>query len=109
MKEIRNAKQFNTLANQDKPILLDFYADWCGPCQTLLPIVESVEATYQDQVEVRKVNVDRYPALAQKFGVRSIPALFLLQDKKIVDKAQGYQSESQLGKMIKRQLKKSKA
>lgn len=102
MKEIITAKEFNTLANQDKPILLDFYADWCGPCQSLLPIVEKIADKYKGKVHVKKVNVDRFPQLAQKFGVRSIPALFLLQDKKILEKTQGYQSEAALEAMINR-------
>ena len=102
MKEITTAKEFNTIANQDKPVLLDFYADWCGPCKSLLPVVEELSKKYEGEVHIQKVNVDRFPALAQKFGVRSIPALFLLQDKKILDKAQGYQSMAALEKMIKK-------
>lgn len=102
MKEIVTAKEFNALATQDKPILLDFYADWCGPCQSLLPVIEKVAKKYEGQVHVQKVNVDRFPQLAQKFGVRSIPALFLMQDQKILEKAQGYQSQAALEALISR-------
>lgn len=107
MKEIRTNKAFNLLAGQSKPILLDFYADWCGPCQTLLPVVTDLAEQYKGKVHIQKVNVDKMPQLAQKFGVRSIPALFLIQDKKIVDKALGYQSERQLKKMLDSHLKKT--
>ena len=105
MKEIVTAKEFNTLASQDKPILLDFYADWCGPCQSLLPVVEKLAEKYEGQVHIQKVNVDRFPQLAQKFNVRSIPALFLIQDQKILEKAMGYQSEAKLEAMINRNVK----
>ena len=102
MKEIKTAEQFNKLATDDKPLLLDFYADWCGPCQSLLPVVEKLAEKYEGEVHIKKVNVDKFPALAQKFGVKSIPALFMLKDQKIVDKAVGFQSERALEKMIKK-------
>ena len=105
MKEIVTAQEFNELATQDKPILLDFYADWCGPCQALLPIVEKLSKKYEGEVHIQKVNVDRFPQLAQKFGVRSIPALFFMQDQKILEKAQGYQSEAALEALITRNTK----
>lgn len=105
MKEITTAKEFNKLAKQENPILLDFYADWCGPCKSLLPIVEELAIKYAGEVEIRKVNVDRFPQLAQKFGVRSIPALFLLQDQKILESTKGYQSKAALESLIKRNTK----
>ncbi len=102
MKEIATAKEFNALATQEQPILLDFYADWCGPCRSLLPVVEKLAKKYEGKVHIQKVNVDRFPALAQKFGVRSIPALFLMQDQKILEKTQGFQSEAALEALIDR-------
>ena len=105
MKEIVTAKEFNTLVKQDKPILLDFYADWCGPCKSLMPVVEKVADKFKGEVHVRKVNVDRFPQLAEKFGVRSIPALFLIQDQKVLENVKGYQSEAALDALIKRNTK----
>ena len=102
MKELTTAKEFNELAAQEKPILLDFYADWCGPCRSLLPNVEKLARKYDGEVHIQKVNVDRFPKLAQKFGVRSIPALFLIQDQKVLEKALGYQSEAALEALITR-------
>ncbi|MEM6316731.1 MAG: thioredoxin [Bacteroidota bacterium] len=100
MKEITDVKSFNDVVTQDKPVLLDFYADWCGPCKSLLPIVEKLADKYEDEFEVRKINVDKNPAIAQQFKVRSIPALFVVKDRAIKKALVGYQSESALEKVF---------
>ena len=76
MKKVENNQDFEQLMNQDNPVLLDFYADWCGPCQSLLPTIEKLSIEYDGKVEIQKVNVDENSELAAKFGVRSVPALF---------------------------------
>ena len=68
--------------NNQKPVLIDFYADWCGPCMMVSPIVEEIADEYP-QYSVCKVNVDEEPLLAQKFGIMSIPALFVVKEGKI--------------------------
>ena len=68
--------------NNQKPVLIDFYADWCGPCMMVSPIVEEIADEYP-QYAVCKVNVDEEPLLAQKFGIMSIPALFVVKEGKI--------------------------
>ena len=80
MKAINSNKQFNDLVNSGKPFVLDFYADWCGPCQALLPTVEKLSKEFEGQVEILKVNVDEQRDLAGKFNIRSIPAIFFLQE-----------------------------
>lgn len=96
MKAIENNQQFTAVLGEGKPIVLDFYADWCGPCQTLLPIVEKLSTEYDGKVEVRKVNVDQNNELAARFKVRNIPALFFIKDSKIVDQLMGAAPEFQL-------------
>lgn len=99
MKEIENIQQFAELVKQNKPILLDFYADWCGPCQTLLPIVDDLAKENED-FEIVKINVDNNQELASQFQVRSIPALFFIKDKTVVDRVQGLQPKSFLQSKI---------
>ena len=94
MKTIENNNDYEKVINQEKPVLLDFYADWCGPCQSLLPTIEKLSEEYDGKVEIQKVNVDQNRDLAIKYGVRSIPALFFIKDTEIVDKLNGVVSES---------------
>jgi thioredoxin len=96
MKEILNKQDFENILKEGKPVMLDFYADWCGPCQALLPRVEKLADQYQDDVIIAKVNVDKNRELSAHFGVRSIPALFFIRDNKVVDQALGLQSQSAL-------------
>ena len=96
MREIQNIQDYNETLGQNKPVLVDFFADWCGPCQALMPILNNFSQKNKGQVEVLKVNVDKHPELAQQFGVRSIPALFFIEDKKVAHKLVGLQSESRL-------------
>jgi len=102
MKELITEQEFNALANQDRLVLLDFYADWCGPCKALLPTIEKLAIKYDGKVVIQKVNVDRNPQLAQKFKIRSIPALFLMKDGEVVESALGYKTEKALEDMIAR-------
>tara|TARA_B110000211_G_scaffold207491_1_gene243315 strand:+ start:249 stop:638 length:390 start_codon:yes stop_codon:yes gene_type:complete len=93
---IKNNTEFNELIQQDKPILIDFYADWCGPCQTLLPIINDLADEHDGEIEIVKVNVDANQELVQKFRVRNIPALFFIKEGKIVENIQGVQPKSVL-------------
>lgn len=100
MKEIQSASELKQLRNGDMPILIDFYADWCGPCQTMLPIVDELADKYQGQVEIVKVNIDTQRALAHEFGVRSIPSLFLIENGEIKEHLVGLQPKGVLDKKL---------
>lgn len=82
------------------PVLVDFYADWCGPCQTQTPILESLAAANSDQVTVVKVDVDQDADLAKRFGIRSIPTLVLFQHGEAVATSTGIHSEAALTELI---------
>jgi len=100
MKSIKNVEDFRQIVEQDKPILLDFYADWCGPCKAMLPTVEKLAEEYKDDFVIAKVNVDQNQELAAHFQVRSIPALFFIQGKELKEKLVGAQSRTTLENKI---------
>lgn len=90
-----NKNNFDLVINSDKPVLLDFYADWCGPCRMVSPIVEQIAAE-NPQYLVGKVNVDEEPELAAQFGVSSIPLLAVVKNGKIVNKSAGAKPKHQI-------------
>ncbi|MEM1359535.1 MAG: thioredoxin [Bacteroidota bacterium] len=101
MKAITSNQQFNDLVASGKPFVLDFYADWCGPCQVLLPTVEKLAEEFSDEVEIVKVNIDQQRALAEKFQVRSIPSIFFLKGNQLRDSLKGLTTETELRRRIK--------
>ena len=85
----------------DQPVLVDFYAEWCGPCRMLAPVLEEIAREYEGGVKVGKVNVDEQMELAQKFGVSSIPLLVVFKDGQPVAKSLGYRPKEEIVNLLK--------
>ena len=79
----------SSVLESDKPVLVDFFADWCGPCQALTPVVEDLATEYEGRATIAKVDVDKSGAIAQQYGVQSIPTLVFLQNGQVVDRWHG--------------------
>ncbi len=79
----------NEVMNADKPVLVDFYADWCGPCKAMAPVLDEIAEEQADTVKVCKINVDDAPDIARKFRVMSIPNMILFKDGQTVDRFVG--------------------
>ncbi len=90
----------NEVTNSTVPVLVDFWAEWCGPCRTLGPIVEEISEEYRDKLKVGKLNVDENQKSAYRFGIRSIPTLIIFKDGEPVDKIIGALPKSHVVKVI---------
>jgi thioredoxin 1 len=98
--EFTDANFSAEVLKSDKPVLVDFWAPWCGPCKMIGPIVEKLSNDMADKVRIGKLNVDDNPATAQEYGVMSIPTLLLFKGGKVVGTTMGFQSEPKLREFI---------
>lgn len=96
---ITKANYDELVKNSDKPVLLDFWAPWCGPCRMVGPIVEEV-AQEREDIAVGKINVDEEVELAMEFGVASIPTLVVVEHGKVMNKAIGYMPKAEIESLL---------
>lgn len=94
----------NDVLQSDVPVLVDFWATWCGPCRAIAPVLESLSEDYAGKAKIVKVDVDANPQTAAQFGVRSIPSLFVVKNGAVVDSTVGAQPKNALASLLDKHL-----
>jgi thioredoxin 1 len=97
---LKKMSTFTTIINSDKPVLIDFFATWCGPCQTLGPILKQVKENLEDRISIIKIDVDKNQAIASKYQVRGVPTMILFQKGKQLWRQSGVVSKEELIRII---------
>ncbi len=100
MQIIKDIEFEEKVLKSDIPVLVDFYADWCGPCRMLAPTIDKISTEYEGKIKVLKVNVDNTPELAAKYGISSIPTLVVIKDGSAVKVNVGFISLDEIKSMI---------
>lgn len=95
---------FEEITKTDKPVIIDFWAEWCGPCKMVGPVVEEIANEYGDKAVVGKLDVDNNPNISMQFGIRNIPTILYLKGGEIVDKQVGFAPKNVLAGKLDKQL-----
>jgi len=102
--EVSDATFDQEVLHSEQPVLVDFWAVWCGPCKAIAPIVDGIAATYAGKLKVAKVNVDQNSATPSRFGIRGIPALLFFKGGKVADQIVGYVPQDVIEEKVKHLL-----
>ncbi len=98
--ELNDASFDSEVISSDKPVLVDFWAPWCGPCKALGPVIDEISNDFVDKVKVGKVNVDENPEISMKFGIRSIPTLIVFKNGEVQEQIIGAVPKSEIEKAL---------
>ncbi len=102
--ELTDTNFDDEVLKSDKPVLVDFWAEWCGPCRMIGPVVEEMASEYDGKAKIGKLNVDFNPNVSVKYGIRSIPALLIFKDGEVVDQIVGAVPKTHLVKQLEAQF-----
>ena len=102
--EVTDATFEAEVLNSDKPVVLDFWAEWCAPCRQISPIISQLAEKYADQVKVVKMNIDESPQTPGKYGVRAIPTVLAFQNGQVVQQLQGARPKAEFEQMVEQLL-----
>lgn len=100
MRKIESNQEFEETIQKESNVVVDFYADWCGPCQALSPTLEELSKDFEGKVKIIKVNVDNQPEIAQRFSIRSIPTIVFFKNQKAIETIIGARTKDELQKKI---------
>jgi len=99
-----NDQNFSTILNEEKPVMIDFFATWCGPCQLSSPMIDELSEEFKESLVIGKIDVDENPDSVTQYGIKSLPTLIFFKNGKVMDKQEGSASKQKIIEKIKKQL-----